>query len=60
MAALANDEAALVRMNVTEHEAIAAALHARRADRARQAMRAHITTAGAILLGYLDEQRFWS
>lgn len=58
--AIANDEAALVTMNVTEHEAISAALHARRAAAARRAMREHITSAGAILLAYLDGQRFWA
>jgi DNA-binding GntR family transcriptional regulator len=57
--ALANDEAALVTMNVTEHEAIAAALRARQAARARRAMRQHVSRAGAILVGYLDGQRFW-
>jgi DNA-binding GntR family transcriptional regulator len=57
--AIANDEAALVAMNVTEHEAIAAALHARRATSARKAMSQHISRAGVILLGYLDGQRFW-
>lgn len=58
--AIANDEAALVTMNITEHEAIAAALHARRPAAARRAMREHITSAGAILLAYLDGQRFWA
>jgi DNA-binding GntR family transcriptional regulator len=58
--ALANDEAALVAMNITEHEAIAAALRARQATQARQAMREHVSRAGAILLSYLDDQRFWS
>jgi DNA-binding GntR family transcriptional regulator len=57
--AIANDEAALVAMNVTEHEAIAAALRARRPAAARRAMRQHVSGAGAILLGYLDGQRFW-
>ena len=57
--AIANDQAALVAMNVTEHEAIAAALHARRAAAARTAMRQHVSRAGAILLEYLDGQRFW-
>lgn len=57
--AIANDEAALVAMNVTEHEAIAAALHARSAAAARTAMRQHVSSAGAILLAYLDDQRFW-
>jgi DNA-binding GntR family transcriptional regulator len=57
--AVANDKAALVTMNVTEHEAIAAALQARKATQARRAMRKHVSGAGAILLGYLDGQRFW-
>jgi DNA-binding GntR family transcriptional regulator len=57
--ALANDGAALANMNITEHEAIAAALHARKAAQARRAMREHVSKAGAILLGYLDGQRFW-
>ena len=57
--AIANDRAALVALNVTEHEAIAAALRAREPARARRAMAEHIAGAGAILLGYLDAQRFW-
>jgi DNA-binding GntR family transcriptional regulator len=57
--ALANDQAALMVMNVTEHEAIAAALRGREPARARAAMSAHVSRAGAILLGYLDAQRFW-
>jgi DNA-binding GntR family transcriptional regulator len=57
--ALVNDETALVTMNVTEHEAIAAALRARQAAVARHAMQAHVTTAGRILIAYLDDQRFW-
>jgi DNA-binding GntR family transcriptional regulator len=46
-------------MNVDEHERIAAELRARRAARARRAMRDHVAGAGRILLAYLDRQRFW-
>ena len=52
--ALRHDPAALTAMNITEHDAIAAALHARKPGRARKAMRAHVTRAGEILLSYLD------
>jgi DNA-binding GntR family transcriptional regulator len=57
--ALAHDQAALMTMNIAEHEEIAAALRAREPARARAAMSAHVGRAGAILLGYLDAQRFW-
>jgi DNA-binding GntR family transcriptional regulator len=57
--ALATDQAALTAMNITEHEQIAAAVRGRDAARAREAMSAHVSRAGAILLGYLDDQRFW-
>jgi DNA-binding GntR family transcriptional regulator len=57
--AVANDEAARLAMNIAEHDAITAALRARDAAGARRAMRSHVTNAGAILLGYLDQQRFW-
>ena len=46
-------------MNIAEHDAVIAALRARDAAGARQAMRSHVTNAGTILLGYLDQQRFW-
>jgi DNA-binding GntR family transcriptional regulator len=58
--ALAHDQAAMTKMNVTEHETIAAALRARDATLARKAMRDHVRDAGEILLAYLDSQRFWS
>jgi DNA-binding GntR family transcriptional regulator len=57
--AIAHDREALVTINVTEHEAIAAALRARQAAPARQAMGEHVTRAKVILLEYLDAQRFW-
>ena len=57
--AVANDQAAMLAMNITEHDAVTAALRARDAARARRAMRSHVTKAGATLLGYLDQQRFW-
>lgn len=58
--AIAHDRAAMVTMNVCEHEAVAAALRARTPAAARTAMRDHVRQAGEILLGYLDDQRFWS
>ncbi|MGD0557411.1 MAG: GntR family transcriptional regulator [Streptosporangiaceae bacterium] len=57
--AIANDHGALVTINITEHEAIAAALRARQPAQARRAMGEHVTGAGTILLEYLDAQRFW-
>jgi DNA-binding GntR family transcriptional regulator len=57
--AIADDPEALHAMNVGEHERIAAALRARRAARARRAMRDHVRGAGRIVLAYLDAQRFW-
>ena len=57
--AIADDPATLHAMNIVEHERIAAALRARRPARARRAMRDHVGSAGRILLGYLDRQRFW-
>lgn len=57
--AVANDEAARLTMNISEHDAVIAALRARDAASARRAMQSHVTNAGTILLGYLDQQRFW-
>ncbi|MET9461480.1 GntR family transcriptional regulator [Streptomyces canus] len=56
---VAHDETALTTMNVHEHQAIAAALRARRPDTARTLMRDHVRGAGEILLAHLDEQGFW-
>jgi DNA-binding GntR family transcriptional regulator len=57
--AIADDPARLHTMNIDEHERIAEALHARRPAQARRAMREHVSGAGAILLAYLEDQRFW-
>jgi DNA-binding GntR family transcriptional regulator len=57
--AIADDPGRLHTMNIDEHERIAEALHARRPAQARRAMREHVSGAGAILLGYLEDQRFW-
>jgi DNA-binding GntR family transcriptional regulator len=58
--AIAHDQTALITMNVREHEAIAAALRDRAPGPARRAMRDHVRGAGEIILGYLDDQRFWA
>jgi DNA-binding GntR family transcriptional regulator len=57
--AVANDEAARLTMNISEHDAVIAALRARDAASACRAMQSHVTNAGTTLLGYLDQQRFW-
>ncbi len=46
-------------MNIAEHGEVTAALRARDAASARRAMQSHVTSAGTILLGHLDQQRFW-
>jgi DNA-binding GntR family transcriptional regulator len=57
--AITNSHDAMVAINITEHDAVIAALRARQPVQARRAMSEHVTRAGAILLGYLDDQRFW-
>ena len=57
--AIAHDRETMWQMNIHEHEAIAAALRARAGSSAATAMRDHVQAAGEILLGYLDNQRFW-
>ncbi|MFD9325382.1 GntR family transcriptional regulator [Streptomyces sp. NPDC060065] len=56
---IAHDETAMTTMNVTEHQAISAALRARTPEAARKVMRDHVRAAGEILLAHLDDQRFW-
>ncbi|WP_326725004.1 MULTISPECIES: GntR family transcriptional regulator [unclassified Streptomyces] len=56
---IAHDETAMTTMNVTEHQAITAALRARTPESARRVMRDHVHAAGEILLAHLDDQRFW-
>ncbi|WP_459183055.1 GntR family transcriptional regulator [Streptomyces sp.] len=57
--AIAHDRETMVKMNIDEHEAIATALRARGGSASSNAMRDHVHAAGEILLGYLDDQRFW-
>ncbi|HTF45972.1 MAG TPA: GntR family transcriptional regulator [Pseudonocardia sp.] len=57
--AIAHDRETMRQMNIHEHEAIAAALRARAGSASSKAMRDHVQAAGEILLGYLDNQRFW-
>jgi DNA-binding GntR family transcriptional regulator len=57
--AIVNTHEAMVTINITEHEAIVAALRARQPDRARRLMSEHVGRAGETLLEYLDAQRFW-
>jgi DNA-binding GntR family transcriptional regulator len=47
-------------LNRDDHEAIVASLAGRRPGAARRAMTAHIAHAGAMLIGFLDSQGFWS
>jgi DNA-binding GntR family transcriptional regulator len=46
-------------LNVTEHEAIRAALAAGDGSAARRAMTDHVAHAGHLLIEHLDRQRFW-
>jgi DNA-binding GntR family transcriptional regulator len=47
-------------LNLHDHDAIIAAIAARRAGIARRAMTAHVRRAGRILIASLDAQDFWS
>jgi len=47
-------------LNRDDHDAVLEAIAARRSGPARRAMTAHVGHAGRILIGFLDDQGFWS